>query len=109
VQYVFYVLFVFITWSFSIFVGAAEQDFTIVSVGVSNNTNSVFINTLEDSIDSTCTNKKLARMPLNDESADRLLSVALSAQAQGKKISMHVSKTDCLSNGAIVKVFLVKS
>lgn len=88
---------------------AGEQDVTISVVGVSNNTNSVFINTVEELKDSTCNNKKLARLPIQDVAANYLLSVGLAAQAQDKKITLLVSQTECISGGALVEVFLIKS
>ena len=79
---------------------AYEQNFTISAVGGSNNTNTVFIDVLETAKNTECINKKHFKLPLTDQHADRFFSMALAAQAQNKKMSLHYEPTDCI-NGAI--------
>ena len=71
----------------------AQGNFTIKSIGASNNTNTVFIETAESANESTtCSNKKLFRLPYDDQHADKLFSLALAAQAQDKKITIDYAE-----------------
>lgn len=91
-------------------VNAVQGDFTIVSVGSSNNTNTIFIETSESAVSSTeCYRKNVFRISDTDKSADRLFSLALAAQAQDKKITIDYSESECLESGILIKVFRLKS
>ena len=64
------------------FVQAGEiGDFTILSVGGSNNTNTVYIETDETITNSICSNKNNFRLPDTDKNADRFFSLSMAAQA----------------------------
>lgn len=90
-------------------VSAANGDFTISSVGSSNGTNTIFIETIEAATATTnCSNRKLFRLPDSDKSADRLFSLALSAQAQNKKITLDYNIDECLEGGVLISVFRLK-
>lgn len=79
--------------------------FTVDSVGASNNTNSVYVETTEMISGTTCSNKKVFRLPDTDKQADRFFSLALAAQAQGKKITIAYNVNECHQTGTLVKVF----
>ncbi|PTY36449.1 hypothetical protein BGP77_03885 [Saccharospirillum sp. MSK14-1] len=86
-------------------VRAADGSFTVSTIGSSNNTDTIFIRTLEEVQNTTCENKKLLRLPHTDGSADRLFSLAIAAQAQGKKISVEYDGNHCIDNGTVITVF----
>ena len=86
---------------------AAQGNFTIESIGGSNNTSTVFIETLEEA-DTECSDNKLFRLPDTDKSADRFYSLALAAQAQGKKITIDYSYSGCLQGAVLIDVFKLR-
>ena len=86
---------------------ADQGDFTVRTIGASNNTNTIFVETSEDA-NTSCSNKKLFRLMDTDKNADRFFSLALAAQAQGKKITIDYTSGNCFDNGTIVNVFRIK-
>lgn len=89
-------------------VWSIENDFTVDTIGVSNNTNTIFIETVESIPGSNCPVKNLFRLPDTDKQADRLFSLAMAAQAQGKKLTLGYNANDCLGSGSLVTVFKLK-
>lgn len=88
---------------------AVQGDFTVASIGVSNNTNTIFMETLESASTATeCSNKKLFRLPDTDKSADKFFSAALAAQAQGKKITIDYFESECYQDAILIKVFRIR-
>lgn len=92
----------------SVNVLAGQGDFTIAAIGQSNSTNTVFIDTVEEVRNTSCSNKKLLRLPDSDKSSDRLFSLALAALEQNKKISITYSDSVCINNGSLIEVFHLK-
>lgn len=82
-----------------------EQDFTILAVGASNNTNSVFIDVEETALSTNCANKTHFKLSVLDQNADRFYSMALVAQTQGKKMRLGYEPGDCLSDAIEPRVF----
>lgn len=97
-----------ILWMASINAIAGQADFTIAAVGQSNNTDTVYIETIEEVENTSCSNKNLLRLPDSDKAADRFFALALAAQAQNKKISIIYSESNCINNGSLVQVFNLK-
>lgn len=88
------------------FASAGELgNFTILSVGASNNTDSVYIETVESIPGTTCGNTKVFRLPDSDKNADRFFSLALAAQAQNKKITIAYEIDQCIQGSTLAKVF----
>jgi len=92
----------------SLNVYAVQQNFTVASIGSSNSTGTVFIETLETATSSMCSNKKLFRLSDTDKSADRLFALALAAQAQNKRIAIDYTPTNCFEGGTIISVFRLR-
>ena len=95
--------------SFDKVIAYTEQDFTILAVGASNNTNSVFIDVAETALSTDCVNKVHFKLSVLDQNADRFYSMALAAQAQGKKMRLGYEPSDCLSDAVEPRVFKIIS
>jgi len=80
-------------------------DFTILSIGGSNNTNTVYIETIETIMNTTCSNKHIFRLPDSDKNADRFFSLSMAAQAQGKKITIGYEVDQCIEGSTLIRVF----
>ncbi len=87
----------------------SEETFTVLLVGSSNNTKSVFVDVLETPINSTCENKKHFKLLMTDEMADYFYSAAMSATVAGLKMKIHYEAGECYQSGNIPRYFkLVK-
>ena len=102
----FIVLFVMLLISGTVFAWS-EQSFTVLEVGASNNTNSIFLVVAQPANNTTCTNPNLFRMPLTDQLANKFYAAALSAQAQKKMMTLGYNSTDCLTEGVVPRSFKV--
>lgn len=87
---------------------AVEGTFSIHTIGASNNSNTIFIETVEDITGSTCSNKRLIRLPDTDKQADRLYSMALAAKLAGKRITVNYDYDGCFDNGTLVQAFRLR-
>lgn len=81
------------------------EDFTVVQVGISTNSNTVIIWTQEDASDTTCNYENQFRISLPSTEAYMVYSAALSAMYEGKKVSITYSETECINNGSKLEVF----
>ncbi len=84
-----------------------EETFTVKNVGASNNTNTVFIDTVEQATASSCANTVHFKLPLNDKLADKFYSAALMAKASGQKIAISYEPDACISGGILPAVFKI--
>ncbi|WP_054113241.1 hypothetical protein [Marinagarivorans algicola] len=84
-----------------------EETFTIKNVGASNNTNTVFIDTVEQATGSSCTNTVHFKLPLDDKLAGKFYSAALMAKASGQKIALTYEPNACISGGILPTVFKI--
>jgi hypothetical protein len=85
------------------------QEFTISEAGVSDNTGTVFINTIEAATNTECSNPKQFKVALDNRIADRFYSTALMALASNKKITIYYESNICIDSGTKVNVAIVKS
>lgn len=88
---------------------SAEQSFTIIAVGASNNTNTVFIDVLESASNTTCENKVHFKLPDDDKNSDRFYSIALAAHAQSKKIVIGYYPDECIHGGILPRTFKISN
>lgn len=88
---------------------AEQGDFTVGSIGSSKNTNTIFMETEIPIPKTTCENKYLFRFEKDDVDADRFISIALAAQAQGKMITIDYVVDGCIQNGTAVRVFRLRN
>ena len=85
-----------------------SQTFTIENIGASNNTNTVFVNVVEQINDSTCGNKKQLKISLDDKLADKFYSAVLMAYAAGKQITIYYKAEGCTDSGTTPNVFMIE-
>ncbi len=88
---------------------ATESNLSIDSVGVSRNTNSIFIETKEPIPQTSCQVKKLLRLDLSDPSASYILSIAIAAQSQSKQIIAIYENNECMASGTVIRAIKVFS
>jgi|GEM_PF-5259085 len=88
---------------------ATESNLSIDSVGVSRNTNSIFIETKESIPQTTCHVKKLLRLTLSDPAASHILSIAIAAQSQEKLITVIYENNECMASGTVIRALKVFS
>lgn len=83
------------------------QEVTLSHVGVSDNSGTIFFNTVEDIIETDCTNKKQFKVALDNRTADKMYSTALVALATKRKLSIHYHETNCIGVSAKVNVMFI--
>ncbi|WP_419227332.1 hypothetical protein [Alteromonas sp. OM2203] len=86
-----------------------ESILSIDSVGVSRNTNSIFIETKESIPQTNCSVKKLLRVNLSDPAASHILSIAIAAQSQEKQITVIYENNECMASGTAIRALKVFS
>jgi len=89
------------------------EDFTVVNVGLSNNSNSIFIRVQEE-FPHGCSvpqNIKTFVWSIDNVLYKEIYSTALTALATGKKlnISYGTSSTDCINNHPTTKSLFIKN
>lgn len=87
---------------------AVEGSFTINTIGSSNNSNTIFIETAESITGSECPNKYLFRLPDSDKAADRLFSMGLAEKTIGKKIVINYEVDSCFEGASLVRAFRLR-
>lgn len=86
----------------------SQMVFTITEVGASNNSGTIFINTVEYAADAECSTKNQFKIPLTDPLADRFLSIALTARASNSKVAIYYLPEECVGSGIRPNVILLK-
>ncbi|WP_054113239.1 hypothetical protein [Marinagarivorans algicola] len=83
----------------------ARKEITITEVGLSKNTNRVFVKATPLATDTECSDKEHYAMSLNGSEAYLFYSAALTAMNEGKKMRVQYETQRCLSGAPIVDVF----
>ncbi|WP_146171251.1 hypothetical protein [Saccharospirillum sp. MSK14-1] len=81
------------------------QTVNVLEVGLSMNTNRVFILTDQELTHSSCSDKQYLSVPLPNPAAYLFYSVTQAAMNEGKPIRVRYSNNECINNGAVVEVF----
>ncbi len=86
--------------------GSTRKDITIKEVGLSQNTNRVFVVSSDKATDSICSDQDYYAMELGSAESFLFYSAALNAMNEGKKMRVqYVTDGVCLSNAPRVDVF----
>lgn len=97
---VFFALFVVSTSA-----SADAADFTIKGVGVSNTSESIFINVNEEVPSTSCSKTKTFRLRKADaeNTFEEILSLTIAAKATGSTVSIGYDESSCYAGGTILK------
>jgi len=85
--------------------GMTRKDITILEVGLSKNSNRVFVKGSPSATDTECTSKDHYSIALEGAEAYLFYSAALTAMNEGKKMRVQYEPTGCIGSGPIVDVF----
>ena len=77
----------------------------VAEVGLSHNTNSVFVRTVSSIAHDDCGNQDYFRLSLDHPSSYMLYSAALTALNENKKMRFQYSVGECLSDSHKIEVF----
>ncbi len=86
--------------------GAANQKeaFHVDFVGASANTNTIFINTVESSALTSCSDNKSFRLPIDHVLAKIVVNMGMAAKTTGMRVEFIFDPTQCLSGGTEIGV-----
>lgn len=85
--------------------GMTRKDITILEVGLSKNTNRVFVKGTPSATDTECSDKVNYAVSLEGAEGYLFYSAALTAMNEGKKMRVQYEPIGCLSNAPKVDVF----
>lgn len=86
---------------------ASIETFTIKSVGASNGTNTIFVDTVEKASESNCEDSDHFKLPVDDRLGKMFFSAALAAKSAGKRMTIYYEVNDCLFDAVRPHVFKV--
>ncbi len=84
---------------------STRKDITITEVGLSKNTNRVFVKATPAATGTECSDKEHYAISLNGAEAYLFYSAALTAMNEGKKMRVLYESQGCLNGAPIVDVF----
>jgi hypothetical protein len=87
---------------------AGEAIFTLVGVGISNDSKTIYIQTLESQSTSVCSIPNTFRLSTTaaDSIHKEIYATALLAMASGRQLKIGYSDSQCLNNGPQIRTVL---